>query len=346
MNINEELKKIYNYYWDEALKVYKKNDLKISNPLLLKIDEEKLKLADKVVMICGQETYGWWEGEFGDKSIDELMSQYDGYLHNTLDNMREKQTRAFWKGFKWWEERIQKEYPNENIYCIWNNLVKIGKENDVGMTEEIRKFENNYFHTLKEEIDILKPDMIVFFSTDPKRDIDFKTNLKNFLFNHDGYPKYMNKDQKYKTPLRIESNLLDSKMIRLYHPSYFGGFYNVNETAFQMLINKDYIIGNKENIEKLFWKELFHEIEKNFSLSSAIVENNDLKNQSIEFKIDNLMIVIKRTWNLFLEIENQQWKYITFDGIQNNDERANNLIDMRNGNKNFWQLANLYNASN
>jgi hypothetical protein len=340
--INQKLEDLYNKYYPTAIKKYKEQNTVMSNPLMLKVDENAFAQADKIVMICGEETYGWWEGVFGDKKVEELMTQYDGYLHNTLDDMRKKTKRAFWNrnGFKWWEERIQKEYPNEKIYVIWNNLVKIGQDNEVGMTDTIRTFENQYFHTLLEEIEILKPDMMIFFSNDEKRDIDFKNNFEDVSFNHNGYPQYI--FQGTKTPLRVLSKHLPSKTIKLYHPSYRNlqeGYKDIlKETAFQMLINEESITITKEDIENLFWTELSYTLNVNLS-ELELIEEKNLKNHSLKFNLHGFTVEVKRTWRLFLEIENQEWKYITFNGIQHQDEKADDLIDFQNGNANFWRLG-------
>lgn len=56
--------------------------------------------------------------------------------------------------------------PNKTIEIIWNNTYKIGnKEKGKNRPVDIiRSFENKYFNILEEEINILKPDIIIFFT--------------------------------------------------------------------------------------------------------------------------------------------------------------------------------------
>lgn len=69
--MNKKLLNLYRRYWPEIVSSLEGNQL--SNPLLLYInDEEKYKNADIKIMFFGQET-NTWEGELGNKSIDELL---------------------------------------------------------------------------------------------------------------------------------------------------------------------------------------------------------------------------------------------------------------------------------
>lgn len=229
MNINERLEELYNSKYSNALE--NKGELIMSNPLLIKVDEEKYNSSDIKVMIIGQETYGWWEGVFGDKTVQELMDQYDGYLHNKLENMRKKSSRAFWKGFKYFEDEIQKIHTDKNVYCIWNNIVKIGKDNKTGISDSIRDFERKYLSMVKKEIQILKPDIVIFL-TGPNRDYDIKYNFDNVTFENQN--KLFN-DTKYREPALVVSEDLPKSSVRLYHPNYFGGFHKVKHLALKMI---------------------------------------------------------------------------------------------------------------
>lgn len=239
MSVNKQLENLYNKHWKNTLnlKIKEFPDLKISNPLLIKVNEKEYYKAGVKIMIFGQETYGWWEGGFGDKSVDELMTQYDRYLHNNLENMRRKSTRKFWQGFTYFEENIHQLYNIINPYFIWNNIVKVGKYNDQGMTDDIRKFENKYFSTIKEEIEILKPDIVIFL-TGPNRDSDILHNFPDAKLDDCGYPKYIeDKSTKYKTAYKISHKLLPLKSVRLYHPNNWGGFKNTKQIALDILKN-------------------------------------------------------------------------------------------------------------
>ena len=228
MSTNKKLSELYNKYFDNALK--NKNELKISSPLLLKINEEEYNSSDLKVMIIGQETFGW-HGEFGSENIDELMDGYDKYLTN---NLRGKNKRVFWKAFHHFEKKLNNHYNNQKLYYIWNNLIKISKYEDKGMTNAIRNFEHNNFSVILEEIKILKPDMIIFF-IGPNRDSDIKYNFNDVSFDNMGYPDKIKDKKTYTTAHKVISTDLPEKSVRLYHPNYFGGFSKVKDIALDIL---------------------------------------------------------------------------------------------------------------
>ena len=76
MSINRKLEELYTRHWDKALSARK--DIKMSNPLLIKVDEEKYSSAGVKIMIFGQETYGW-NGEFGNQDVDRT-AEFRGHL--------------------------------------------------------------------------------------------------------------------------------------------------------------------------------------------------------------------------------------------------------------------------
>lgn len=230
MTINEELKKLYERHFDRAVKAIPKDE-KISSPLLIKIREEKYKKSDKKVMIVGQETFGW-QKEFGSKPIEDLMAEYDSYLNN---NIRGRDKRAFWKAFHDFEKKLKTHYKGEQLYFFWDNIVKVGRANSKGMTKGIRDFEREYFSVFSQEVEILKPDIVIFL-TGPDRDNDIKYNFNNITFDKLGYPSIVKDKRNYKTPSKIVSDKLPKKTIRLYHPNYWGGFNAIKQMAFEMLL--------------------------------------------------------------------------------------------------------------
>lgn len=228
MSVNTQLEQLYSKHFDKAKSA--KGHMKISSPLLIKIDEEKFGNADKKVMIFGQETYGW-HGEFGTKTVESLMDGYDKYLNN---NLRGKNKRVFWKAFHYFEEQLKKFYNKEKTYYIWNNIVKISKIGDKGMTNEIRHFERSYFSVILDEIKILNPDIVIFL-TGPDRDGDIKYNFSNVSFDAMGYPPIIKDKRRYKTAYKVISDDLPKTTVRLYHPRYFGGYNKVKEIALEIL---------------------------------------------------------------------------------------------------------------
>lgn len=267
MSINEELEQLYSKYFEEAKKAYiaKKlqGNFKIANPLLLKISEREYEASDLKVMIYGQETYGWfdkttapkdietlknsqWEfvseyetaettQEFGSVSLKQLMYEYDKYLNHDI---RKKKKSTFWNnGFYYFSKGLSEGYKKP--YFMWNNLSKFGKINETGMTNEIGTFEKEYFPVVSKELEILKPDIVIFL-TGPSRDGDIKKQFNNVTFKSiDTKEPIVSKNRKtrYSAPeLVLFPQLSHIKAIRLYHPNYFGGYNKVKELALNTLI--------------------------------------------------------------------------------------------------------------
>ena len=60
---------------------------------------------------------------------------------------------------------IEKRFPQDKVAYTYNNVVKIGKSSGIGFPGEIvYKSEMDNFNVLKMEIEILKPDLLLFFS--------------------------------------------------------------------------------------------------------------------------------------------------------------------------------------
>jgi hypothetical protein len=228
MSVNEKLEKLYSQHFDKALSA--KKDLKISSPLLIKINEEKYNNSDLKIMIIGQETFGW-HGEFGSDNIQKLMNGYDSYLTN---NLKGKNKRVFWKAFHFFEKELNKFHYDKSTYYIWNNLIKISKYEDKGMTKNIRNFERNYFSVILDEIKILNPNIVIFL-TGPNRDIDIKHNFSNVTFDNMGFPNTIKDKRNYTTAHKVISDELPEKSVRLYHPNYFGGYNKVKSIALDIL---------------------------------------------------------------------------------------------------------------
>jgi hypothetical protein len=244
LNINKELKKIYEIHWGNLIANANKEDIKAASPLLIKVDE-KYENADIKIMICGQETYGW-NGSIGDKNIDFLMNDYEAYLYDNQDyfntnvnykndeyskneRLKKKNKRIFWNNanFKYFEEKLTEHFgkKNKKTAFIWNNLSKIGNskeyKNGKGKpSKKVVELEKKYFNVFKKEVEILKPNIIIF--TTGKRDY-----LINDIFGGD--VKFLPKLRlEIQEPLRATTNLIAEVIlpefknifsVRVEHPS-------------------------------------------------------------------------------------------------------------------------------
>ncbi len=179
---------MYESKWNGLLLAAKDLKVKAANPLLIKVSQEYVE-ADIKVMIVGQETDGW-AGQLnaGSQTVDDMMGYYYEYLYENSDPKRED--RPFWnrKNYRYFMENLQKHFKpqNKSVSCIWNNISKIGK-NGRGMPQKsIITMERAYFNVVKAEIEILKPDIIIFSTGDSRDDfikhhfgpgVEFKSKL-------------------------------------------------------------------------------------------------------------------------------------------------------------------------
>ncbi len=244
MTINKKLEELYGKYWDELQKegraLIKKsngNSKILTNPFLIKVDEKEFKNADLKVMIIGQETWKW--SDFG-KSIEEEMNGYDDFFLKK-DFYEGHRKSAFWKGFNYFKDELSKHYKDRNLLFIWNNISKIAKnDGTTGVSPDIRNLERKYFpkegdqSIISKEIEIIKPDIVIFLTGG--RDNDLRFNFKNIEFSPIALtnPKIPKRNYKIISSLNLENV---NKAVRLYHPAYYGGFNYVKKDALKYLIS-------------------------------------------------------------------------------------------------------------
>lgn len=177
--INTKLLELYSSYWnDYALKLNEilKNDVypdKPTNPLLLShIDPKGYKNADIRLMIIGKQTNDWESIFNGDikKTISVYRDFYKGFYFDAY--------RGYFKNhFNMFLQLIEHNFPNKTISCFWNNVIKTGMANEAGTPPSyILNLESEYFPVLEKEIDIIKPNLILFF-TGSNYDQFIKSNL-------------------------------------------------------------------------------------------------------------------------------------------------------------------------
>ena len=188
--MNEELLKLYNEYWptlvsNAALLSDESDKRQPSHPLLIKVNE-KYENAKIKVMIVGQETDGWCESMIGsERSPDGIANIYFNYFYETTKKAaKAKNKRPFWNksNFKYFKDGLEKELGSDNVGFIWNNLSKIGKNSRGATTKKINKLEGESFSVHIQELDILKPDVIIF-NTGSDRDYLLKQRFNVTLSN-------------------------------------------------------------------------------------------------------------------------------------------------------------------
>jgi hypothetical protein len=126
--------------------------------------------ADIKLMIFGMETNGWG-GIYGqyEERLDTIIDDYTEYFCGTVTDPR----RPIFQGSKGVIDRLHTKLGgNKSIEYIWNNIVKMGYAgknlgnyhfpvNFYDKSDVIKKYLNPL---IPKEIEILKPDFIVFFT--------------------------------------------------------------------------------------------------------------------------------------------------------------------------------------
>ena len=140
-------------------------------PLLIKINEENYLKADLRIMIFGQETNSWEHKvhsdipinqsiDFVEQTVVTFMDHYGRFLNDKVNKKGKKS--PFWNA----HNKIVKKLGDRNIEIVWNNIYKIGNKskNHNRPHSNIRQMENASFDVISNEIEILKPDVLIFFT--------------------------------------------------------------------------------------------------------------------------------------------------------------------------------------
>lgn len=168
--MNEELTALYEKYWNSFINnVYIPNmsskpnqPPKCSYPYLIQVTKHYISASQRV-MICGQETQGWG-GEYPDPSLANpkaLMGIYNGFVNQNNDGSNAKKpgyNSPYWN-FNW---RLMQANPD--VGFVFQNVVKVGKYALAGCDNNIYELTKCYFPVWQEELNILKPDIIIFLT--------------------------------------------------------------------------------------------------------------------------------------------------------------------------------------
>lgn len=228
--MNSELRALYASKWDKLTKhmqhIKDAEDcpIKPTNPLLLSIDEEEYRNADIRIMFYGQETNSWYDSF--NPNMQFTLKEYENfYLSGTA---MKGYGGHFWNGINRFKKLFQKKYPDKKLAFVWNNIIKIGNEarNANRPPAYTYKVEREYFSVIKEEIEILRPDVLLFL-TGPNYDSILKDNFGNV--EKSTVPGFK---QRALVQVMKHSN---TNAFRTYHPRYL--WMNDIDKHFNAIIN-------------------------------------------------------------------------------------------------------------
>lgn len=179
--MNKELISVYEIEMnklDSELKVYNESvskDKRATNPFLIAVCDNYKEFKNSI-MIFGQETNGWCRecgkaSEFSN-SLNKSLKIYDSfYLKDGIYKYR----GPFWNEFK----RIKREVTKtKDAVFVWNNINKIGRIGK-GNVEEINKIQFSKFDVIRDELKILKPQILVFLTGNDYNHF-IRQNIENF----------------------------------------------------------------------------------------------------------------------------------------------------------------------
>lgn len=135
--------------------------------------EEWYTKANIKIMFFGQEPHGWEK----DSDIGDLMGFYENFLDDKYV-VEEKggyfnedevgNTRMFRFAINGimscMRDDILKAYPDKRVSMIWNNISKLSTFEGEPVNSHMHEIERNYFHVIPQEVEILKPDILIFFT--------------------------------------------------------------------------------------------------------------------------------------------------------------------------------------
>lgn len=212
--MNKELSELYASKWETLCSILKpivnseQHKVKPAYPLLIDIgrwennvqNEKWYSEADIRVMIFGKETNGWKgrEDDFGNPplpifnpaiSVGAVMGVYEDFYKSHYLGYKFKYNAnrygTFHYGFTKFISLLNEKYPTKQIGYIWNNIVKIGRAEGRGFSgNEIYSIEQQYFHVIPKEVEILKPNIVIFLTGtyDDKIKVNFGESIYSPIF--------------------------------------------------------------------------------------------------------------------------------------------------------------------
>jgi len=197
--LNCRLRELYAQRIDEIKRIASEYD-GVSKPLLMAVPEGYEQSTVRL-MVVGQQTHGWGQGNCWD--VDELMSEYGRF------GMGERYGKPFLRTSQDLYRRLNPD--GAHLAFLWSNLNKVDqkkKRPEKSVEERIAELQ-----LLRKEIQILEPKAVVFF-TGPNYD-----GLLRSIF-QDVQLRRLSSEVDERKLSRLEHDSLPTCSYRTYHPHY------------------------------------------------------------------------------------------------------------------------------
>lgn len=218
MNIYAGLFELYSTYWDE-FKSARLTSSDLNGPYLCSPGKEYLESMVKIVFV-GQETNGWSKRD----NVVEQMQTYTDFGLGLRPKIAKKYASSpFWNVIR----KIEKAVTGQHYCCASLNLNKFdvnGKSPREPYLATIEKLD----HILKAEIQLLQPDVVIFF-TGWKYDSRVSKIFSASLTEVDGFKK--------RELAEISLANEPFKIFRTYHPNYLR-MSGLESKVIQELVSK------------------------------------------------------------------------------------------------------------
>lgn len=233
--INERLKAIYQDYLSGLL--VQKDSLSeinqnISSPLFMKVFDE-YEMAKYKILIVGQETNSWCDN-LGTHTHDDLLNEYETFelgqkvifgkkkFPRILNSPFWNFSRRFFVNTNFSENERTKENRLKKGF-LWTNISKIDDDGD-STNEAINNLNSEGFKLLRREVEIVKPD-VVLFMTGGKYNQEIETHL-NLKFEE----IFTTEDKKTSVERAIHINevAFPKHTYRINHPRFLYSYRNHN----------------------------------------------------------------------------------------------------------------------
>lgn len=213
--IDNQLKDLYE---TKILNLEKSNFDEFAGPLLMAERPTNYLIQNKKILFIGKEANGWMDGTL---DVDYLM---DYYKNNILSSSN------IWRYIFQFQNELNPEYKDQFEF-YWTNISKFSKLDGTALDEN--DFINLYqkFNVLQEELEILKPDVVLFFSAGKHDDwLHWQLDDEVKWEKVNGFSE--------NELMKLSHKSLPKNSFRTYHPDYLNRNQILKQRIYEEIINQ------------------------------------------------------------------------------------------------------------